>query len=228
MKATFLLLITVLTLSKTYAQKDPLFGFKKGDFTISGTMSYSYQNSDSFVDDINGNMYQFETEGHNFSIIPEIGYFVSSSFMAGLKFGYISSKTESFDNDLYDYTSKGRGYSTSLFGRYYFTPQKRVSLFIELEAGYTKNTIDSDRIFQLNDLTASTNEVQNYSITAAPGINIFINEDLSITSRIGRIGYTNSKDNFSNSNRDTGTNKRDSIDASISLNNFYFGVLYRI
>ncbi|WP_027395708.1 outer membrane beta-barrel protein [Aquimarina latercula] len=228
MKTTFLLLIAALTLSTTYAQENSSFGFKKGDITISGTMSYSYQNSDSFRNDIDGNAYRFETKGHNFSIIPEIGYFVSSHFMTGLKFGYISSKTESFDNDLYDYTSKGRGYSTSLFGRYYFTPQKRVSLFIELEAGYTKNTIDSDRVFQVNDLTSYTNKVQNYSVTAAPGINVFINKDLSLTSRIGRIGYSNIKDNFSNSNGDTGTNKRDSIDASISLNNFYFGVLYRI
>ncbi|WP_299246624.1 hypothetical protein [uncultured Aquimarina sp.] len=228
MKTTLLLFITAITLSNIYAQEDSSFGFTKGDFIISGTMSYSYQNSDSFRDNIDGNMYQFGTKGHNFSIIPEIGYFVSTHFMTGLKFGYISSKTESFDNDLYYYTSKGKGYSTSIFGRYYFTPQKRVSLFIELEAGYIKNTIDSDRIFQINDLTASTNKIENYSVTAAPGINIFINKDLSLTSRIGRIGYSNIKDNFSNSQGHTGTNKRDSIDASISLNNFYFGLLYRI
>jgi len=34
------------------------------------------------------------TKGHNFSLIPEIGYFLSSHFMTGIKFGYHTSKNE--------------------------------------------------------------------------------------------------------------------------------------
>jgi len=57
-------------------------------------MSYSLQNSDSFRNDFNGNQNVHETKGHNFSLIPEIGYFLSSHFMTGIKFGYHTSKNE--------------------------------------------------------------------------------------------------------------------------------------
>ncbi|AXT51007.1 hypothetical protein D1818_09280 [Aquimarina sp. BL5] len=228
MKTTLLLFITAITLSSIYAQEDSSFGFEKGDFTISGTMNYSYQNSESFRNNIEGESYKFETKGHNFSIIPEIGYFISSHLMAGLKFGYISSKTENYDNDLYDFSSKGKGYSTGIFGRYYFSPQKRVSLFIELNAGYQMIKTDSDRIFQVNNLTTSTDKNESYNMTAAPGINLFVNKNLSLTSRIGSIGYSHIKDSFNDSDGDIGTNKRDRFNANISLSSLYFGVLYRI
>lgn len=228
MKTTLLLFITAITLSSIYAQEDSSFGFEKGDLTISGTMNYSYQNSESFRNNIEGDSYKFETKGHNFSIIPEIGYFISSHLMAGLKFGYISSKTENYDNDLYDFSSKGKGYSTGIFGRYYFSPQKRISLFIELNAGYQMIKTDSDRIFQVNNLTTSTDKNESYNMTAAPGINIFINKNLSLTSRIGSIGYSHIKDRFNDSDGDIGTNKRDRFNVNISLSSLYFGVLYRI
>jgi len=99
---------------------------------------------------------------------------------------------------------------------------------MELNAGYSRTKSDSDRILQVNNLTASSNTNDNYSITASPGINVFINKDLSLTSRIGRLGYSNSTDTYNNSNGDTGTSIRDSVVANISLNSFYFGVLYRI
>ncbi|MBW1294269.1 outer membrane beta-barrel protein [Aquimarina litoralis] len=228
MKTTFLLLITIATFAQIKAQEASEFGFDKGDFTISGTMNYSYQNSDQLRTDINGDIYRQDIKGHNFSLIPEIGYFVSNRIMTGIKIGFISSKAESHDIDEFEYTSKGKGYSAGLFGRYYFSPKKRVSLFMELDAGYRKIKSDFDRVSSIDDPTANSNTNENYNLTAAPGINIFINKNLSLTSRIGSIGYSYRKDSFDNSDGDIWINKREGIDASISLDNFFFGVLYRI
>ncbi len=143
--------------------------------------------------------------------------------MVGLKFRYISSKTENYDNNLYGFFSKGKGYNTGIFGRYHFSHQKRVSLFIELNAGYQMIKSDSDKIFQVNNLTTSTEKNESYNVTAAPGINIFINKDLSLTSRIGSIGYSHIKGSFNDSDGDIGTNKRDSFNANISLSNTIYG-----
>jgi len=228
MKKLLLLPILFFAIISSNAQEDSSFGFTKGDFTISGTMSYSNQDSDSFRTDIDGNTNTFNTKGRNFNVIPEIGYFITSHLMAGLKVGYKNSKSQNNTSDQFSYYSKSRGYSSSVFGRYYFSPQKRISVFIELNAEFSKIKRDSETLNSNIDLITSQNTTKTNSIAATPGINVFINKNLSLTSRIGNLSYDDSKDNFSSSEGDTGVNRRNGINASISLDNFYFGVLYRI
>ncbi|WP_299441670.1 hypothetical protein [uncultured Aquimarina sp.] len=228
MKTTLLLMIALAALSATYAQENKTFGFEKGDFIISGTMSYSNQNSDSFRSNIDGSTSWSDSKGYNFNFIPEVGYFISPSFMTGIKLGYISFKNQSYSDSGFESYSKGNGYSTSLFGRYYFSAQKRISLFIELDAGYSKISSDSEVRTSLSNLNIGKNDNTNYSVAASPGINLFINKNLSLTSRIGKLSYAHIKDTYSNSEGDTSVNRRNGFNANINLNNFYFGVLYRI
>lgn len=223
---TFILsiLVALLGYSNTTAQDETTYGFNKGDFTISGVFNYSLQNSE----DNSVNLFTYESKSHNFSIIPEVGYFLSNHFMTGIKLGYVNFKTEGTSNNENSLSSNGNGYTTSLFGRYYFSPQKRISLFLELDAGYSKTKSESSRISSDIDLSSSSSTIENYNITVSPGVNIFMTKNLSLTSRIGKIGYSKNKQRFIASDGDTGINERDNFDARVSLSNFYFGVLYRI
>ncbi|WP_188112098.1 hypothetical protein [Aquimarina sp. RZ0] len=54
MRTSILCFLAVLWYSNIVAQSETQYGFEKGDFTIYGTMNYSYQNSESFRNNIEG------------------------------------------------------------------------------------------------------------------------------------------------------------------------------
>lgn len=233
MKATILLAILALCNFIGTSQDSESFGFKKGDFTISGTISYSNRSDKS---DRNTSE-SYTNESENFLIVPEIGYFLSDHFLVGIKTGYLRSNYSNFfgsdsESELKNENeNKEQGYTANLFGRYYFNPKKRISLFTDIEAGYADISTESRRIEENVIVPDSSydGERKNYTLNISPGINIFINERVSFTSKIGQIGYTKSKSsNTRLDNEISYSGKADQYNLRLGLDNLFFGVLYRI
>ncbi|MGY3795006.1 outer membrane beta-barrel protein [uncultured Aquimarina sp.] len=223
---TFILsiLVALLGYSNTIAQDETTYGFNKGDFTISGSINYSKTNSSSeYISDID--YFSNDQNSSNLAIIPEIGYFISDHFMIGANLGYLNQHSETETISRFDQS----GYIAGISGKYFFTPKKRISLFSEIATSYTKLNGDS-RSFNTQVITTTgERETESFAIGLSPGINLFLNKRLSLTSRIGRIGYEKTKGNAVNQdNNSTSSFENDRFVTSIGLDNFYFGVLYRI
>ncbi len=222
MKTTFLLLTSLFLLTTIYAQEEPDFGFKKEDFFISGTINY--KNSETK----NTNS---TSETNEFQIQPEIGYFVGSNLALGTRLGYLTGEQKSRGNNVSNTVTDLSGYSLGAFARYFIHPQKRFSIYADLSVGYTFTKNETESPGSSNQLNTGVfeTEVKAYDITLSPGINFFISEKLSITSRIGGIRYLDQEFTAFNS-LDSSEIKREDNEFSIDLdfNNISFGILYNI
>lgn len=229
MKTTIISILTLfLMYSTSYTQEETKYGFNKSDFIVAGSISYSKGDSNSKFMSNDRQTFTSSSENKNFSLIPEVGYFLSDYFMIGTKIGYITGKSKNYNGNIL-FENKSSGYTASLFGRYYVIPKKRISLFTELEGSYSKIDSKNSRNEFLNLPSFSENKQESYSISFAPGVNIFINQNLALTSKIGNIGYTRSKNSFIDlENNDTSNNKNSGFSASVNLDNFFFGFLYTI
>ncbi len=218
------LLIGSLSIFNSSAQEEIEYGFKKGDLIISGAINYSTNSSKSKFDT---NDLEQKIKSNTIAIIPEVGYFISNHFAAGARIGYLWSKSENQNSSTY--TNKQDGFTTGVFGRYYINPDKRVNFFAEIASNYRKTTSESTNN-DLNSLSSSgSGEQKSYSVYLTPGINIFLTQNLSLTSRIGTVGYSKSEQDYHSIEGDyRSSSENDSFTASLSLDNFYFGVLYSI
>ncbi|WP_062062478.1 hypothetical protein [Aquimarina longa] len=222
MKTALLLFTILFTFLNTFAQEDSSYEFKKNDIIVSGTFNYSNKNSKSFT---NGEE-KHSSKINSFTIVPEIGYFLSNNLLIGVRAGYITSTSKNKNSNTYNY--KERSYKTSIIGRYYFTSKKRISFFVESEVGYQNTTFKSGSN-DANILNSNNNKQENYSATLTSGINIFITNSLALTARIGKIGYTKSKFRNKHSiNENSYKNESGEFITSLNMDNFYFGILYRI
>lgn len=223
---TFILsiLLALLGYSNTIAQDETTYGFNKGDFTIAGSINYSKTNISS---EFNSGIDSFNNEQKlsNLAIIPEIGYFISDHFMLGANLGYLNQYSESPTS----FRNEESGYIAGISSKYFFTPQKRISLFSEISTSYTKLTGDSKSYNNQVLVNTEERETESLAIGLSPGINIFLNKRLSLTSKIGRIGYEKRKGNTVNlDNNSTSSFENDRFVTSIGLDSLFFGVLYRI
>ncbi|GAA0718847.1 hypothetical protein GCM10009430_17480 [Aquimarina litoralis] len=223
---TFILsiLVALLGYSNTIAQDETTYGFNKGDFTIAGSINYSKRNSSSeFNSDIDS--FSNEQKSSNLAIVPEIGYFISDHFMLGANLGYLNQYSESPTS----FRNEESGYIVGISSKYFFTPQKRITLFSEISTSYTK--LSGDNKSYNNQVLVATGErkTESLAIGLSPGINIFLNKRLSLTSKVGRIGYEKTKGNtVSLDNNSISSFENDRFVTSIGLDSVFFGVLYRI
>jgi len=77
---------------------------EKGKFLVGGNVSYSTVKSDA----------DNAKASHNFSIVPNVGYFVNDNIAVGTGIGYQSSKASQAS-----LTGKQEAFVISPFGRYY-------------------------------------------------------------------------------------------------------------
>ena len=220
------IILTVFAVSFTmvsYSQEIEFNGFSKGDFIISGSANF-YSNENISISTSDTVSYKYENT--NVSIIPEIGFFITDHFMLGVKAGYINSKSNR-DNNIAE--SKNSGYTTGITGRYYFSPKKRFSFYTEISGSFSK--IDGySRYYSGEVLNSNYDDTRkDFSVKLSPGVNIFINKNFSITSRLGELGYSYSKDTFNDKLNNIGyVSDSKAILASLDFDTFYFGILYRI
>ena len=225
MKTIILTVFAVSFAMVSYSQEIEFNGFSKGDFIISGSANF-YSNKNEYASISTTDTLNSKYKNTNISIVPEIGLFLTDHFLIGLNVGYLYSKSKR-ENNLVE--NESSGYTTGITGRYYFSPKKRISFYTEISGSYSK-TEGSSKYYSEDTVDASyDNTNEHFSVKLSPGVNIFINKNLAITSRIGNVGYSNSK----NESRDTlndrsYANSSKGISASLDFSSFYFGILYRI
>lgn len=171
-------------------------GYTKGDYFITGGLGF-YSNKNDVV------------KNSSLTIAPSVGYFVTGHIALGASFTY-GHQTDKYINS--DVKSTRNNYAPSMFGRYYFTPANKFSLFAHAAAGYSYTEYKSNGYSHDNTFTGM----------AGAGINYFITPHLALQANLGVIQYSSIQQNAS-ANDDKNTN----FSAGISLQNLLFGMTYK-
>ena len=164
-------------------------GFAKGDVFVSGAVTFGSSKTGDF-------------KVNAFEIAPKVGYFVTENIAVGASVGLQSLK---FDNGSADATNSGLGLGA--FGRYYFTPANKFSLFAELGIDYT--SFDEEFDAESGTVYGSSFESKELGFGLGAGMNYFVSSNFSIEAGVAVLGYS-SNDNGGGSGVD-------------KTNNFSFG-----
>lgn len=170
-------------------------GFHKGDAFITGSVSFNSQKTG-------------EQKNNGFTIAPSAGYFVSNNIALGAIVRYGHTKYEV--DDIANSKSTTSGITAGLFGRYYFTPENRLSFFGHLEANYTSSKAKSP---------AETFKTNGFGVMLGPGVNYFISDHFALETTFGAISY--------GSRKPDGGTKTDSFGVNLNLSNIYLGAIYK-
>ena len=171
-------------------------GFAQGSTFITGAVGFA---SESIADE--------KTSG--FTIAPSVGYFVTPNIAIGAKLGYTSLKNEEgSDEETTDLLTAG------VFGRYYWMPASKFSIFAELGADYRSVTEDDNTI---------SNEYKSngFAIQLAPGMNYFLNNNFALEAKVGVLGYSSDKPDY------TGAEATDNFNIGLNLNDITLGLVYK-
>ena len=191
MKKVLLSAVALLAFGFANAQEEEKGngGFAKGDVFVSGAFTLSSAKTGDFKE-------------NSFEIAPKVGYFVTENIAVGASVGLQSLK---FDNGSADATNSGLGLGA--FGRYYFTPANKFSLFAELGIDYT--SFDEEFDAESGTVYGSSFESKELGFGLGAGMNYFVSSNFSIEAGVAVLGYS-SNDNGGGSGVD-------------KTNNFSFG-----
>jgi outer membrane protein len=189
MKKIILGLSLVLAASFANAQ------FSKGNIYVTGDVGFHSENDKN--DDT-------KHSGYHFS--PAVSYLVTSNVAVGAKLNIGGEKTQ-IGSVSSDSTSTGFG----VFGRYYFTPANKFSLFANLGFDYNTTKPVSSVDFKSNEM----------SIGLSAGMNYFVSNHLSLEASFGKLGYTSEKSNLSG---DKGTS---TFGLDLDMSSLSFGLNYK-
>ena len=203
MKKIILTVAAVFAFGFANAQdkKESSEGFSKGDVFVSGAVSFGSDKTGDFKE-------------NSFEIAPKVGYFVSDNVAIGASVGLSTLK---FDNGTTDATNSGTSFGA--FGRYYFTPASKFSLFAELGVDYTSNDIEFDP--ESGTVFSSSFENKELGFGLGAGLNYFVSSNFSIEAGVAVLGFS------SNDNGGNGADKTNSFGFGGDWRAVSFGVNYK-
>ncbi|WP_299253382.1 outer membrane beta-barrel protein [uncultured Aquimarina sp.] len=191
MKKLILTTVAVLSLAFANAQDG---GFAKGDIFVSGSFGY---NSTSTGD----------AKSNSFEITPRVGFFVSDNIVVGARIGYTTQKREApLAADV-----KSNIFTGGAFGRYYFTPSNKFSIFGEFGANYFSAKTELATIDSTTD---------GFDINVGPGVSYFLSDHFALEAFWGALGYSTSKD-------DGATDSTNSFRIGLNLDDVNLGLVYK-
>ena len=203
MKKVLLSAVALLAFGFANAQEEEKGngGFAKGDVFVSGAVTLGSAKTGDF-------------KANAFEIAPKVGYFVTENIAVGASVGFQSLK---WDNGAADATNSGLGLGA--FGRYYFTPANKFSLFAELGIDYTS----FDEEFDAEDGTVygGSFESKEVGFGLGAGMNYFVSSNFSIEAGVAVLGYS------SNDNGGNGADKTNNFSFGGDWRAVTFGVNYK-
>ena len=203
MKKVLLSAVALLAFGFANAQEEEKGngGFAKGDVFVSGAVTFGSSKTGDF-------------KVNAFEIAPKVGYFVTENIAVGASVGLQSLK---FDDGSADATNSGLGLGA--FGRYYFTPANKFSLFAELGFDYTS----FDEEFDAEDGTIYGGSVESKEVGfgLGAGMNYFVSSNFSIEAGVAVLGYS------SNDNGGNGADKTNTFSFGGDWRAVTFGVNYK-
>lgn len=176
-------------------------GFAKGDVFVSGAVTFGSSKTGDF-------------KTNAFEIAPKVGYFVTENIAVGASVGFQSLK---FDDGAADATNSGLGLGA--FGRYYFTPADKFSLFAELGFDYT--SYDEEFDAETRKVHSGSFESKEIGLGLGAGMNYFVSSNFSIEAGVAVLGYS------SNDNGGNGADKTNNFSFGGDWRAVTFGVNYK-
>src|SRR5690606_973837 len=147
---------------------------EKGKFIVGGNVSYSTTKSDA----------DNAKASHDFSIVPNVGYFVSDNIAVGTGIGYLSSKASTANP-----IGKQEAFVVSPFGRYYTPVAEKFKFFGQLSVpmafGSTK-AIDGD--LKVGD---KSSDYTSIGVALSPGFAFYPSSKIGIEFAFNGITYNN-------------------------------------
>ena len=203
MKKVLLSAVALLAFGFANAQEEEKGngGFAKGDVFVSGAVTFGSSKTGDF-------------KANAFEIAPKVGYFVTENIAVGASVGFQSLK---FDNGAADATNSGLGLGA--FGRYYFTPADKFSLFAELGFDYT--SYDEEFDAETGTVYRGSFESKEIGLGLGAGMNYFVSSNFSIEAGVAVLGYS------SNDNGGNGADKTNNFSFGGDWRAVTFGVNYK-
>ncbi|WDO13030.1 porin family protein [Flavobacterium sp. WW92] len=199
MKKIILTVAAVFAFGFANAQEETTEGFKKGDVFISGAVGFGSTKTGDF-------------KTSDFEIAPRVGYFVTENIAVGVAVGYQSSKVEFGGED-----AKNNTLSVGAFGRYYFTPASKFSLFGQLGVNY--NSYDNEFDLEAGELGEFKGD--GFGVVVAPGVSYFITKNFSLEATFGILGFETTKPDAD------GAEKTNSFDFGLDMRDINLGLVYK-
>ncbi|MFY8181810.1 MAG: outer membrane protein [Flavobacterium sp.] len=203
MKKIILTVAAVFAFGFANAQdkKESSEGFSKGDVFVSGALTFGSEKTGDF-------------KANAFEIAPKVGIFVTENIAVGASLGLSTLK---LDNGTTDATNSGTSFGA--FGRYYFTPASKFSLFAELGVDYTSNDLEFDATN--GNLFGGSFETKELGFGLGAGLNYFVSSNFSVEAGVAVLGFS------SNDNGGNGADKTNSFGFGGDWRAVSFGVNYK-
>jgi len=216
-KLLFTLVILCTTVSFGFSQTE------QGNLMLGGSIQLSSQSQSDESLDVSGDIVTDEyPSSSSFSIMPEVGYFVSDGFALGLGIGYRTTTTESSDTT----STTNNTFQIAPFARYYAPIDDNISFFGQLHVGYASRSGETETPSRTSE--SPTTNIIDVGIT--PGLAIFASDRLSINFRLPSvISFKNeSTDREVDRGDDTKTltDSNSNFNFNLSMNGAGFGVNY--
>ncbi len=194
MKKLIFTLATFAAFTVAKAQETSEGGFIRGEGFVTGTFGLESSKTG-------------ESKTTAFEVAPSVGFFVSPNIAVGGRVGFSSLKEEEGSDEL-----TTSGFSAGIFGRYYFTPASKFSLFGELAVEYATANVDNgfDEI-----------DVNGFGVQLAPAVSYFLNKNFAIEASWGVLNYNTAKPDFD------GAESTDQFRFGLNLRDINFGIVYK-
>lgn len=184
------------------AQETETVGFNKGNTFITGSVGF-------------GSITNDDAKNNSFTIAPSVGYFVSPNIAIGARVGFLNN-TVSDEIANVKFEDKTNTFTAGAFGRYYWSPASRFSIFGELNANYAtvKNT-------ETQGSVSNSGKADGFNVGIAPGINYFLSNHFALEAAWGVLNYSTAKADFDGA---TATNN---FNIGLNLENISLGLVYK-
>lgn len=170
-------------------------GFTQGDIFISGSVGYGTDKTG-------------DAKESTFNFSPKAAYFVTNNIAVGVNLGYTSTKDETSPQEV-----KTNSFEAGAFGRYYFTPASKFSIFGQLAAGYVTNKTEVEGQGEYKS--------NGFNVGVAPGVSYFLSKNFAIEATFGILGYNTSKPDVD------GAESTDSFNIGVNMSDINFGLVYK-
>jgi outer membrane protein len=169
-------------------------GFSKGDIFISG----AFRLASATEGDI---------ENSRFEISPKAGYFITENIALGGRLSYLQNESDNGNGN----SAENKSYGLGAFGRYYFTPDKKFSLFGQAGLDYFRSEISS-----------SDFETNGFNLGLGAGLNYFVSKRFSLEASLAFFDYITS------SSSAEGTDTRNIVNLGIDFSAITIGLNYKL
>ncbi|WP_445722108.1 outer membrane beta-barrel protein [Flavobacterium sp.] len=195
MKKLVLSAVAVFAFTFANAQEGEGAGFSKGDVFISGSVGFDSTK-------------QGDAKSNEFTFSPAAGYFLTENIAAGVRLNVVSG--ENTDESTYSQ------FGADVFGRYYFTPGSKFSVFGELAVGFGNEKTEREI-----GLVKVETKHSNFGVNAGVGVNYFLSSNFAIEAKWAGLGYNSRKLDAD------GADAQNSFGLAVDMSSINLGLVYK-